>query len=330
LLIVELEKTQDKIRELLASKHFLKEIIQLIYPQEKLNIDFNLSNKQLAFNDSEIKQLPFLVAANIWEIIKDENTKYLTFFIKGMKDADQEINPSNLSANTLNYEKLKAISKIKDHLKVTDYFFNQIDKDSNYTCVVLFKLYYKIIQEGNGVILSSQQNVLTHYTIKTPDQHILADTFVGGVPIELNLVEVISGFAWGMKGMKEGEIRQVFIHPSLGYGIYTTLDKGVYLDIYIQLIKFNKIQKTENFPALTFLDLELNIDSESTLEYEAEIKKVAYAQGYRIWQHYKKNKSYTLLQILDGIKQFQSTKNVNLEINQNLINRLHWNIYYAN
>lgn len=48
-------------------------------------------------------------------------------------------------------------------------------------------------------------------TIADPDENILFAHF----DIWIDLSQTIAGFAYGIKGMKVGEDRQIFIHPCL-------------------------------------------------------------------------------------------------------------------
>jgi FKBP-type peptidyl-prolyl cis-trans isomerase len=328
-LIGELEITQTKINKLLSSNSFLNEVLMIIYPNEEIKILTSSTN--LLFDEFQEQQLPFIVAANIWKVMNEDEEEYCKSFISGMKDAEKDTEYKTVDADSLKYAKLQALIKIKDNLQASDDYFEHLDKDKSNVCIVPFKLYYRVVQEGTGTPLDNQTEVFAHYTIRTPDDEIIANTW-SGQPSQLSLSETIPGFAWGMKGMKVKEIREVFIHPSLAYGVYTTLEKGVYLKVYLQLVKIVENQKTEKFPELTKLDLNLDISPTIELEYQEEAKKNGYADGYSVWQHYKKNKLYTISQILDHIGQFQAGGNSDIKSEQfqNILNRLHWEIYHEN
>ena len=79
------------------------------------------------------------------------------------------------------------------------------------------------------------------------------------------------------------------------------------------------------------LDLKIDTSSFADLNYEEETKNIGYATGYRLWQHYKKSSLYTVSQVIDIITQLQAGMDTDLdsEANQNIINRLHWNIYFG-
>lgn len=325
-LVSELEASQLKINQMLESENFLSDVLSIIFPNEKINISQE-QKQYLHFDESEIKQLPFLVAANIWRILEDEDESYQNFFVKGMKDADIDIEYIGPFANTFRYEKLTAYSTIRQNLQASDEYFQHLEKNQSNIPISPLKLYYRVIEEGTGEPLTDQTQAAINYTIKTPNNAILVNTWMGERPEYVDLCETIPGFAWGIKGMKRGEIREIYIHPSLGYGIYTTLDKGIYLKAFVQLIDMK--MDREKFPELTFLDLEMDVSPNFNAEYQAEKEKVAYESGLTIWQHYKKSHLYTYSEVLDWINQFKAGKSANIdsEYHQKLINRLHWNIY---
>ena len=46
----------------------------------------------------------------------------------------------------------------------------------------------------------------------------------------------IPGFAKGVVGMLEGEVRQLYIHPDLAYGVYGKLDPNVLVIFKVEVI----------------------------------------------------------------------------------------------
>jgi hypothetical protein len=152
--------------------------------------------------------------------------------------------------------------------------------------------------------------------------------------IKINLHDAIPGLAWGMRGMQEGEIREIFLHPSVAYGIYTTLDKGIYLKIEVQLIAMHPSDKDMPFTSLESFDFSQIFSPLNQQSFEEISDNVGYCLGYDIWKHYKKETYYSLNQILDLIKDFKFGRktlddSVLKENGESLINRLHWNIYQA-
>ena len=149
--------------------------------------------------------------------------------------------------------------------------------------------------------------------------------------MEVNLNEAIPGFAWGMRGMRVGETREIFIHPSIGYGIYTLLEKGIYLKARVQLLAMQDNEENVPFPILSCFDFDKDLEVLKQYNFTEISKNAGYLQGYNIWKHYKKVDYYTLEQILNYIDQFSSNEeeiDYEAAANQDLLNRLHWNIYH--
>lgn len=324
-LVNELERTQSRIADLLKSKTFLEDVLSSIYPQEKI-VTHPSSQRELNFNPSQLAQLPALVAANIWHVMDGEGCDYQDSFINGMQDADTGKECKVGFLDTLKYDKLKTLAKIQNHLMQTEEYFSQLNKDPQMTCLIPFKLYYKINQEGNGATLEKQTRVELNYIVKTFQDKVVADN--GFMPKWIDLAETIPGFSLGLKGMKMGEIREIYIHPSLAYGIYTTFEKGVYLKALVRLVSIDHEAEIKQIPELVFLDCKLGIHEKMDLSFSEEEKKLGYLRGYQVWQHYQKCKLYDLSEILAKISLFKKGEITSIDVyGQDTINRLHWNIY---
>ncbi len=326
---VHLEHSQLKIRNFVKEEHFLEKVLALIYPQASFQCAAPASH--LSFTLEERAQLAYLVAYTIWQELTEEDPNYITVLLQGLQDCHQGQPLSKEVVNTHDYQRIRALRKLSANLTSTKDFFDRLAQDKTYTALVPSKLYYKTIKAGQGAALTDQQLVTLHYTIKLPNQSLLVDTMARGVPVETDLSEMIPGLSHGLKGMQKGEIRQLLIHPSLAYGIHTTLDKGVYLNCQVQLVDYDANQPLKKLPALTPLDLSIALSSDLELEYNAQTKKVGYLTGYKLWEHFKKDPSYQFNQVLGHLKglQDQPTKPKELSAQQSkLLNRLHWNIYY--
>lgn len=322
-LVSRLERTQSHIGDLLKSKTFLDDVLSMLYPQEKI-VTHPSSQRELHFEPSQLSHLPELVAANVWHVIHAEGSDYQESFINGMKDAEAGKECKVGFLDTLHYEKLKTLTKIQNHLVLTEEYFSQLNQDPQVTCVVPFKLYYRINQAGEGVPLEKQTRVELNYSVKTLQNKVVADQW--SQPQWIDLSETIPGFALGIKGMKKGEIREIYIHPSLGYGIYTTFEKGVYLKALVRLLDIDHEAEIKKVPELVFLDCKLGMQDK--MDFAEEEKKLGYLRGYHVWQHYQKCKLYGLSDILNKMTFLKNNENTSIDRpGQDTINRLHWNIY---
>jgi FKBP-type peptidyl-prolyl cis-trans isomerase len=331
-LIQELEKSQKAITSILSSKNFLDDVLKLVHPHGAMpKINAKLSSYTLGFTPIELKSLPFLVSMSILENLEDENEEFKQGFLLGMKDAQVGIESRFNDEGADSYDKLKVLNIARNNIKQADFYFSALDKEEDLNCILPKKIYYRRLEEGESAQLNNQTKVTIHCKIETPHATVIADTWKNNQPLSVNVNDIIPGLAWGMKGMQIGETRELFIHPSVGYGIYTLLEKGIYLKVHIKLLAFSENGESHPLPPLTSFDFNKDLDFLHQSNFEEVSRIAGYIQGYDIWNHYKKVDYYSLAQILGHIAESQSEeKKIKYEsmVSQDLLNRLHWNIYH--
>ncbi|MFN4175130.1 MAG: FKBP-type peptidyl-prolyl cis-trans isomerase, partial [Parachlamydiaceae bacterium] len=208
-LIVKLEETQKSIQKLLASPNFLDEVLR----------QFEGDAKIINYIDTTHNELSELVAAHIWEAIKDEDEIYKDNFLLGMQ-GDRLKN-----IDELDFRKIQAIKRITNNLEKSALIFKNIKDHENYIVLLTDKLYYKILKTAPGETLNGSSRIKISYVIKDYENEIIAEK----KHHICDLDELIPGFALGLIGMKKGEIREIVIHPCLSYGLETAFEKGVVL-----------------------------------------------------------------------------------------------------
>lgn len=320
-LVKRLEICQDKIQALLKSETFLEEVLSKIFP----DVDYHHQpiSHELKFDDQEKVRIPYLVAATMWDDIHDENSHFQQAFVEGCKACHQGIKWDPTKSENKEYRRLLALKKIHERLKATNHYFEQINADPSWECVVLKKLYRRKIEEGSGNQLKNQHHVKVRYVCKNSRGEVLSDSFCSE-PKEIDLLDMIPGFSVGVKGMKIGEICELVIHPTLTYGVLTPAEKGDYLYVRVQLLDFDITSSISEHSNL----VELEIPSYSEDKYNEESKKNGYGRGYKAWEHYKKA-NLNLDEVLGFLEQFRKGKvDDNSDVaSQNMMNRLHWNLY---
>jgi len=124
----------------------------------------------------------------------------------------------------------------------------------------------------------------------------------------------------------------------LGYGIYTSLKKGLFLKAKVQLIDVissNEKDHKDFEEILTenpIIDLKKELETLGILDSEtmADISRSAgFSYGYEVWNHYKKGKFYSLEQVVEQLNKLAETNSYSelSQSDQDLINHLHWMIY---
>lgn len=326
LLISKLEKTQNEILDFLHSTNFLESVLKKILPKQKIEIT---GLNEATFSEQEIKKLPLLIAANILHTHQEENKDFLDGLILGMKDSDNKEPNRFLNEDYFDYEKMKIFKEIQKNIEDANLFFAELARNSNLICLIPGKIYYRIIKEGTGEELLRQSKVEINLELRTPESKLLVNTWDNKESFRPDLSDTIPGFSRGMHTMKIGEIREIYIHPSVGYGIYTTLDKGIYLLAKVELIKIIDAAGPE-FGSLPEHNFDEVLNYIKKIDFKENSKIMGYERGYTIWEHYKLGNDYTLAKVLKSIEEIRfNPESIDYESseNQDLLNRLHWILY---
>ncbi len=104
------------------------------------------------------------------------------------------------------------------------------------------KLQYLRLKEGTGATVEPNFAPMVRYTGTSMDGKVFSEA---GEEMVLSLDETIEGFRRGIPGMKEGEIRRVFIHPELGEGVEALVPPNSLLTFDIEVLKANTAQASE-------------------------------------------------------------------------------------
>lgn len=330
-LIKELEETQEKIIHLCSLKNRLECFLKMFFPGCEIEIEKAHSTPLTDFTPEELVHLSAALCKNIWGIICEESDPYLDGYVLGMQHA-QENRKDRSIINKYDYKKLKALKIAHDNVEEADRLFAKLDQDPTLFSQEKGKVYYRTINEGFGEPLSEQRRVLIHFSAVTPEGRPLIDTWESGSAKVIDLKEAIPAFSLGIQGMRQGETREIFIHPSVGYGIYTNLEKGISLAITVELVKILPSEKSIPFTSLDSIDfseafLPLKEHNMDELSHSA-----GYLFGYAVWEHYKKGVPQFFEEVVGFLRERRASKN-SLEENlssdgdRDLMTRLHWSIY---
>jgi hypothetical protein len=317
--VYELEITQDKIKKLCISSGFLEKILKQLTGKKYF---LNANQKfQFLFEKAEINKV---VAKGLWETIQDYDYEYVPYFIEGINKLESQHFKNERLAWFPWYR--REFLEGKENLQKSDDVFTSLDNDKSFQCVVPQKVYYKTLKNGYGNIECNGPCVLLSYSIISPLGHCLANHD----NVFLNLKNTIPGFAHGIKGMKIGETREIFIHPSLAYGFDTSLEKCIHLKAIVTLLD---IQNNNGYISnVDCIDLSFLMDPKIMKTRDENYKMALIEKGMGIAKHLKKCREIDLTLIADYLKNFYSNKEKSYsttQAEQDLINRVHWNIYYS-
>lgn len=162
-------------------------------------------------------------------------------FIQGIRDGIAG-KPAALSDKEYERQMLllqeKAFKRLsEDNIKAAAEFLQKNAKEQGVVEVEAGKLQYKIEKEGSGNEVKDGNSPQIQYTGKYIDGTVFGSSQDTGGPITIPLDQTIQGFSKGLKGMKEGEVRKIFVHPDLGYGTSGHLPPNSLLIFEVELIK---------------------------------------------------------------------------------------------
>lgn len=327
ILISQLENAQVKIQTLLKSPTFLKDVLKIITGED---FSVNISQRyQLPIKDNERKRINEIAAKEIWSELKIYPEEYISAFIEAIRHPQSDIQLDNLKAYGKDYKHV--LSQAKKNFDFSKSYFERLSEDTSLTCIVPKKLYYKVLDEGTGRELVDEILVGLKYQIFDPQNSNLIDPDFYNAASTLDLSKVIPSFAHGVKGMRIGETREIFIHPCLAYGIYTTLQKGIYLRCKVTLIDIQSTSKKIIQP-LENMDLSLLLEPDLEKLYEKDCIQTAKLNGGRLGRYLTKS---DLLKVKDICQHLQQMHKGNIQLGDLLedeavaINRVYWNIYYG-
>ncbi len=183
--------------------------------------------------------------------------------IKGLKDAMNGI-PNPLSEEqtieAIQHFREKAFEKTAtENLEKAQAFLDFNAKNSNVTLLESGKIQYVTLQKGDGAIVEEHANPLIKYQGRFIDGQVFGESQTGET---ISLDDAIPGFSKALIGMKEGEIRTIYIHPDLGYGGNGILPPNSLLTFEVEIMKANvpeeKLDTAKNIADTEFLAEEIS------------------------------------------------------------------------
>lgn len=137
--------------------------------------------------------------------------------VRGMQEASQgKESPLTEEAcmDALSHLQEEALLKTADkNLEEANRFLQENKTKEGIISLVNEKLQYEVVKKGDGQAIESYSRPLVRYSGKC-----LSGPSIPLTEELLDLDETVLGFQKGLVGMKEGEIRTLYIHPEFGYG----------------------------------------------------------------------------------------------------------------
>lgn len=243
-----LAKSQKEAQRLLKKTDFLEEVLTKIGgTPPRITCEKPISSElNLSFFRGKM-------SVQTWKYILDkvarrfEGEHKLTFIRAFSNSSNSYVTPDIVGASKAS---LEGIKKANHNLSMTNAYFDRLSSDTSLQAILPKYLYFKTISTGSGKELRNFDRIRLGYMIT----NINGDILFANYDTWLNVSETIPGFAHGLQGMRIGEKRHIFIHPSLAYGVLTTLSPCMGLVAKVELHDIDE-KLSKSLPNLQPLDL---------------------------------------------------------------------------
>lgn len=259
-----LENAQQNTQELVKKTDFLEIVLA------KLGCT-NFTGYQSRNN---IISLEDTLAKGIWKTALNFDSDLRIDFIQGFsKKIDRLSSKKKTGILPGSYSKYK---EAQMNLALAENRLNKLFETSDVNVILPSKLGYQIIKEGNGKVLdyTKNQNLIVTYSIKDDFGRLLAEEKNKNLDISLTIL----GFTEGIQGMSEREMRVIYMHPSLAYGVLTTIPSCSNIIAEVTLHKIIDTQNTILTKAKE-VDLTFLTDPKISNEIEDSCRFLAFTLG---------------------------------------------------
>lgn len=313
-LLHELETTQEKIQTILSSPHAFDTVLKMICG-ESVIVETNADDILIG----HIKNINLLLAKLFRQELKEYHPSFLPCFVEGLLG---KVSDDNHGGDfTAVPDALNNIKIAKLNLDAADLFFKSLQIDHSFTAVLPHHLYYQVIEKGMGDALAHETEVCIDYEIIDPAGRCLK----WDREAEIHLEETIPGFAHGMKGMRKGERRVIYIHPAVAYGVHTYLEKGIYLKA---LVTLHDMHPSEGcLPELIPMDLSFVQSEAFQKKCEEEHRQSLRYRGAQKRAALKARPEVDIDEIAQALQSMHEPTALTNEESYEL-NQMFWNLYF--
>ena len=329
-LIRQYRKAEAKLSCQMATQNFVENV------SKKLRINLQVipeENYLEALATKDKKTLSQILARSIHYTFSEQISPE---FIEGMMAAEN-MNKSEMDIDFRDIEFFEILreqnfssSNRRKHISESRQFFQEIADYQDMCCLIPNKLYFHISRYGNSekFIGLNHKIIEANYLIKDMEGKRFSGIFKGQSPAKLDIENLLPGFAHGIMGMHEGEIREIYIHPDLAYGTDSDVGYGKALQIEIELTHIDDPCDSIKLPSLQPVDvIYFAPNIESVEAFEVLQNKYSYFCGMKAWLHYKKAKNLVFLNDIIAELLSIKTQSFNNTKDREIISKLNWIIY---
>ncbi len=245
------------------------------------------------FSEKKFGDFPSLIARAISEKYAGDSfwtgkENFFKCFIAGIKKA--EACSSDFYDDVRFFDDFRLYrssdQKIQANTVSTQRFFSALAEQHDIICVNPNKIYYRILKSGSGQSLNPKtKKVSIRYLVKNIENTIVYGSYALNPPEVIELSCVTDGVVLGMLGMKNNEVREIFLHQDYVEESDYVRTEGKALVISVELLDMefcqDEIKLTECAPLQLYGDI-------SKEKRDLLINRYIEFCGFRTGLHYKK------------------------------------------
>lgn len=201
-------------------------------------------------DEIDIKKVSEAFGHFIGKNLKNSGLNFdLDTFVMGIRSG-MEGKPAPLSDKEYERQMMllqeKSFKQLADtNLKTAEDFLKKNATEKGVVELEPGKIQILVVKPGTGAEVKDGNAPQIQYTGKYADGTVFGSSQDTGGPITIPLDQTIPGFSKGLKGMKEGEVRKIFVHPDQGYGKSGHLPPNSLLIFDVELIKADNPEQAQ-------------------------------------------------------------------------------------
>lgn len=315
--------TQKKIQAVLSRSDFLEYVLEKITGEKPVINCSLISPTRMHLplrGNAEESMAEFIV--NAVQGLDDEGVPHFVdaFYLRKTEDNTK---PKKRMLNGV----FKGLKEAQKNLKLADSQLLAWSTKKSVVEVVPKYVYFERMKLGQGKSIEGATDLLLSYVVENG----LGDVLTAQHRCWVDISTTIPAFAHCMKGMKEGEVRQIYIHPAYGYGALTTISPCTSLVVKVTLHQINEQEKKTLNPLVP-----INLSWVEDPSFFSTVKET-HNQNARYIGHLwgvwlSKSKDLNFPVLCDRLKSLVKDQNKKplSEENYRLCNRVFWNLIVDN
>jgi hypothetical protein len=234
----DVENAQAQIRKLLARPDFLECVLEKITGERPI----------VKCDKKQVHKLPIEADCNapmallLWQECQQFDSETWGSFTAGLAEDVVKTDPVR---GAFGLGALDRWHEARSNLELAQRQMAACAGSDSIRQIVANGIYVETLQPGEGHAIESATDALVSYAIEDGNKQLLSASH----RCWLDLSQMIPGFTHGMMGMRQGEVRRIYIHPAYGYGAITNLPPCTSLTATVTLHRFNDtVQKPPQAP----------------------------------------------------------------------------------